>query len=121
YTLENNIEDIEALRRYLGFKKICVLGVSYGGMVAQGYAIKYGSHVEKLILVATAPSYAFIEEARKNLDTIGTQEQINICNQFLWHGKFRNYNDVKLYFQIMDSLYIYNHKKTKRRKTAAKS
>src|SRR5262245_14117224 len=30
YTLENNIEDIEALRKYLGFGKICVLGFSYG-------------------------------------------------------------------------------------------
>ena len=36
YTLENNIEDIEALRKHLGLKRIAILGTSYGGMVAQG-------------------------------------------------------------------------------------
>src|SRR5579863_5336173 len=39
YTLENNIEDIEALRQHLGLEKISILGTSYGGMVAQAYAI----------------------------------------------------------------------------------
>src|SRR5882757_643069 len=31
YTLENNIEDIEALRKHLGLEHICMLGTSYGG------------------------------------------------------------------------------------------
>src|SRR5258708_8686705 len=37
YTLENNIEDVEALRQHLGLEKIYILGTSYGGIVAQGY------------------------------------------------------------------------------------
>src|SRR5471030_1627659 len=67
YTLENNIEDIEALRKYLGFNKINILGISYGGMVAQGYAIRYSKHIDKLILVSTAPSHHFIKTAKENL------------------------------------------------------
>ena len=41
WTLENNIEDLEALRQYLGLDRISVLGSSYGGIVAQGYAVRY--------------------------------------------------------------------------------
>src|SRR3989338_5411864 len=62
YTLENNIEDIEALRKHLGLERISILGISYGGMVAQGYAIRYSKNVDKLILAVTAPSYHFIDE-----------------------------------------------------------
>lgn len=120
YTLENNIEDIEALRKHLGFKKISVLGVSYGGMVAQGYAIRYGKNVDKLVLVSTAPSYHFIETAKENLKKIGTKQQISVCEKFLWSGSFKNNRDVNHYFKIMDPLYIYNHKKKKRRKPSVK-
>jgi len=121
YTLDDNIEDIEALRKHLGLDRICVLGVSYGGMVAQGYAIRYGKHVDKLILVSTAPSYHFIETAKENLSKIGTKKQIEVCNKFLWNGTFRNNRDVNHYFKIMDPLYIYNHKKKKRKRLSSKS
>lgn len=120
YTLDNNIDDIEALRKYLGFDRISILGVSYGGMVAQGYAIRYAKNVEKLILVVTAPSFHFIEEARQNLKKIGTPKQISVCEKYLWNGTFSNYRQVNHYFKVMDPLYIYNHKKKKRKKPSSK-
>lgn len=113
YTMENNIEDLEALRLYLGLEKICMLGVSYGGMVAQGYAIKYGKHLEKLILVATTPSYRFIEESKKYLATVGTKTQIEICDKLLWPGKFRTNKDVSDYAATMESLYSHARKQPK--------
>ena len=72
-TLDENIQDLEAVRSYLGLEQIAVLGSSYGGMVAQGYAIRYPEHIERLILVATAPSFRFLEEARRIVQTRGTQ------------------------------------------------
>lgn len=113
-TMQNNIEDIEALRKYLGLKKICLLGVSYGGMVAQGYAIRYSKNLTKLILTATAPSFHFIKKAQQKLQTIGNEKQVKICEELLWQGKFKNYQDVARYFNIMDSLYSLkkNSKKT---------
>lgn len=111
YTLENNIEDIEALRKHLGFDKISILGVSYGGMVAQGYAIKYKKYIDKLILVSTASSYHFIETAKENLSKIGTKQQIAVCEKYLWNGTFKNYKEVNHYFKLMDPLYIYKKKK----------
>ena len=118
YTLENNVEDIEALRKYLGFSKISILGVSYGGMVAQGYAIKYAKNLDKLILVVTAPSYHFMDEAKNFLQKNGTKEQIKICDKFLWQGEFKNNKDVEAYFRVLDPLYFYN--KPKKRDIKAK-
>lgn len=120
YTLENNIEDIEALRKHLGLKRISILGVSYGGMVAQGYAIRYGKNVDNLILVSTAPSYHFIETAKENLNKIGTQNQIDVCNKYLWNGTFKSERDIERYFELMDPLYIYNYRNKKARQSSTK-
>ena len=57
YTLARDIEDIEGLRKALHFDKLNVLGHSYGGVVAQGYALKYPEHVNHLILANTFHSY----------------------------------------------------------------
>jgi proline iminopeptidase len=110
YTLENNIEDIEALRQHLGLSKICLLGTSYGGVVAQGYAIRYPKQVEKLILVVTAPSYRFLEEAKKTINKIGTRKQIAMC-EHLWNGSFKNHQHVAEFFTCMETIYTKTAKK----------
>jgi len=53
YTFERDVEDIEGLRKALGLGKINLLGHSYGGMVAQGYALKYPDSVKRLVLADT--------------------------------------------------------------------
>lgn len=115
YTLENNIEDIEALRKHLGLKKISILGTSYGGMVAQGYAIRYPQHVEKLILVVTAPSYRLLEEGKKFLQAHGTPKQIALA-EHLWNGTFRSHKHVEAFFKTMESIYSATAPKNRKRK-----
>lgn len=119
YTLENNIEDIEALRKYLGLNKICILGTSYGGIVAQGYAIRYPKNLDKLILVVTAPSYHFLDEAKKILQQRGNKQQIAV-SEHLWNGTFKNPNHVAKFFKLMDTIYSVVAKQ-KRKKVYAKS
>jgi proline iminopeptidase len=104
YTLENNIEDIEALRQHLGLDKVVLLGTSYGGMVAQGYATRYPKRVDKLILVVTAPSYRFLDEAKKYLATHGNAAQQAIARH-LWNGSFRNTSHVNEFFKLMEPMY----------------
>jgi proline iminopeptidase len=53
YTVENMVEDVEAVRRGLNLGKISLLGHSYGGALAQAYALKYQSHLSHLILAST--------------------------------------------------------------------
>ncbi len=53
YSFERNVNDLEGLRKDLGIKKWVVIGHSYGGMVAQAYALKYPNSVDKLVLSNT--------------------------------------------------------------------
>jgi proline iminopeptidase len=62
YSLERDIEDLEALRKVMGYSSINILGHSYGGVVAQGYAIKYPNNVKHLILANSFHSYLMWQE-----------------------------------------------------------
>lgn len=53
YTFARDVEDLEGLRKALGFETIHLLGHSYGGMVAQAYALKHPAAVKRLILADT--------------------------------------------------------------------
>lgn len=48
--LTTTLRDVEGLRIALGLNRIAVYGPSYGGMVAQGYALRYPQSISKLIL-----------------------------------------------------------------------
>ena len=74
-TFESDIEDLENLRKALGYAKWSVYGFSYGGMVAQGYALKYPKSVDKLVLANTLHS---AEMWQKNHENINRE----IVNQF---------------------------------------
>ena len=104
YTLENNVEDMEALRQYLGLDKIVVIGSSYGGMVALSYAVRYPQNVSYLIVIATAADSRFLDRAKVNLAERGTEEQ-KACASLLWEGKFENEAQLKDYFEVMGSMY----------------
>ncbi|MDX2100046.1 MAG: alpha/beta fold hydrolase [Leptolyngbyaceae cyanobacterium bins.59] len=104
YTLDNNVEDMEALRQYLGLGKIVVIGFSYGGMVALTYASRYPQHVSHLIVVATTPDSRFLQKAQQTLAEIGTEEQQTIA-QHLWDGTFRDEAHLQEYFRLLGPLY----------------
>lgn len=50
------IEDIDAIRSFLGAKKISLLGHSWGGFLAMHYAISYPESIDKLILLSSQPA-----------------------------------------------------------------
>lgn len=53
YTINRDVEDLEELRQRLGLGQIDVLGHSYGGLVAQAYALQFPRSVHRLILADT--------------------------------------------------------------------
>jgi proline iminopeptidase len=55
-TIENIIANIEAVRKKLNIKKLCILGHSYGTHFALYYAVKYRQYVSKILLVASCGS-----------------------------------------------------------------
>jgi len=66
YTLERDIDDIEGLRKAMHLDKISLLGHSYGGVVAQGYAVKYGQNLSHLILANSFHSFVMWQENDDN-------------------------------------------------------
>ncbi|HEY4798779.1 MAG TPA: alpha/beta hydrolase [Bacteroidia bacterium] len=50
YSVSRDIEDVEGIRKTLGYDKINLLGHSYGSIVVQGYAIKYPERTRHLII-----------------------------------------------------------------------
>ncbi len=55
YSVEQAVEDLDALRRALGVDRWVLLGFSYGGFLAQYYATTYPENVAGLVLVGAAP------------------------------------------------------------------
>ncbi len=66
YSLSRDVEDLEGLRKAMGFQQINILGHSYGGLVAQAYAIKYPNNVKHLILADTFHSFVMWQENDDN-------------------------------------------------------
>jgi proline iminopeptidase len=50
YIIDQAVEDLESLRKYLNIKKWALLGWSYGGLLAQLYALKYPDRCIGIIL-----------------------------------------------------------------------
>jgi proline iminopeptidase len=53
YTVENMVEDVESVRQALHLGKIRLMGHSFGGVLAQAYALKYQQNLTHLILGGT--------------------------------------------------------------------
>jgi proline iminopeptidase len=78
YTVENMVEDVEAVRQALGLGKISLLGHSYGGVLAQAYALKYQRNLSHLILGSTFSSTAamnkVLAQEKQNMDADSRQK-----------------------------------------------
>ena len=112
YTLEENVLDLDALRDYLGLEQISILGSSYGGMVAQGYAIQFPERVANLVLVATSPSHRFLADAQQILEERGSDEQRRVC-RWLWDATFETSEQLYEYYRAMGPMYSKSFDETK--------
>src|SRR5947209_2177720 len=104
YTLDENVEDMEALRRHLGLGKIVSIGTSYGGMVGMAHAARYPDAVSHLVLVVTAAHSGFIARAQEIVAERGTPEQKAVCDT-LWAGGFETPGQVQHYYAVMGPMY----------------
>ena len=62
YTIESFAEEAEGVRNALGLGKVHLLGFSWGGMLAQAYALQHQSNLSSLILSGTTPSVPLLEK-----------------------------------------------------------
>lgn len=75
-TFEQFCADAEALRMYLGYDRIALLGHSYGGFIALEYALRYPERVSHLILVDTVAAINFDDAIQANLRRINPPPEI---------------------------------------------
>lgn len=59
YTLDEYVEDLEALRRHLGIDALDLAGHSHGGSVALKYALAYPERVARLLLLNSSGPFAY--------------------------------------------------------------
>jgi proline iminopeptidase len=67
YTVENMVQDTEAVREGLNLGRISLLGHSYGGVLAQAYALKYQANLTHLILCSTFHSTTKMNEVFRHM------------------------------------------------------
>jgi proline iminopeptidase len=108
YTLDENVEDMEALRQHLGLGPIVSIGTSYGGMVAMAHAARYPRSVSHLVLVVTAAHAGFNARARQLVAERGTAEQKEVAAQ-LWAGALDTPEKLRRYYDVMGPLYSRSH------------
>jgi len=92
YTVENMVEDAEAVRVALGLEKINLLGHSCGGVLAQAYALKYPKNLKHLVLCSTFHSTTKMNEVfermKKKMDPELRKRIDDLEKQGLFgHGK----------------------------------
>jgi proline iminopeptidase len=104
YNLDENVEDMEALRRHLGLGPIVSMGTSYGGMVAMAHAARYPASVSHLVLMVTAAHAGFNARARQIVAERGTPAQRAVCDQ-LWAGALDTPEKLRNYYEVMGPLY----------------
>ncbi len=104
YTLDENVEDLEALRLHLGLGPVVVIGTSYGGMVAMAYAARYPAAVGKLVLIVTTADGGFRARAKAWVETHGTPDQQRVC-ALLWAGRLETPEQMAEFYAVMGPLY----------------
>ena len=79
-SIDQFVEDLEALRAAFGFEKISLMGHSWGAIIALAYALKYQAHLEHLILVDSIPvnnkfAIEFSETYQQRFQRLSADEQ----------------------------------------------
>ncbi|MBI3653256.1 MAG: alpha/beta fold hydrolase [Acidobacteria bacterium] len=79
-TIAEMADDIDVLRRTLGYNRVTLLAHSLGGGVAIDYALRYPDHVKRLILVGTSAALEDQRTVERRLLQSLTPEQLATYN-----------------------------------------
>lgn len=72
--IETFVEDLDRIRQELGYKKISILGHSWGGFLAMNYATSHSENVDRLILSNSLPAsseeYTLFSQGRTRINSL---------------------------------------------------
>jgi proline iminopeptidase len=67
-TFAGDVADLELLREALGIERLNIYGFSYGGLVAQAYALAHSNRVSRLVLANTLHSPEMWQRNHENIN-----------------------------------------------------
>ncbi len=117
YTNAQYVEDAEAIRKALGLGKIILYGGSYGGFIAQLYALRYPENLSHLILRDTSPNNEFVDISKQNaLNNIKKAPNVNKeMLDRMFDGKVRDNDDFKVLYEAILPLYFVGEEEHEKR------
>ena len=108
-THDTFVEDLEALRSFLGDDKFVLAGNSYGGVIGQEYALKYPERLLGLILITSLPVFDYGELIVSGAEERGTREQADVIkNEFPYPVK-TDENLARIGKIIFSLYFLYNY------------
>lgn len=101
-TVDNFVEDLEALRKELKVGKINIIGHSWGAALAAFYSIKYPQNLKTLILLGASASSDYLDQYFKNIQKNTIQADRLALKQIAQSQSFKEkqVEAVQNYFQI---------------------
>src|SRR4029079_2663473 len=82
---DETVQDLDLLRRALGVDKLSLDGVSYGTFVAERYALRYPTHVARLVLDSVVPQVGINGLSVENASAVGRVLR-SLCSELTCHG-----------------------------------
>ena len=110
-TVENMVEDLEALRIAFGIEKMNLIGQSWGGTLALNYATKYHQNLKSLIILESGPaSSAYQQEFMRNIMNGLSEEEKTVLNEIPTSEDFLNNNPKTHidYYYLLFQAYFFN-------------
>ena len=107
YSVEQAVEDLEALRRALDVDRFVLLGFSYGGFLAQYYTTRYPGNVAGLVMVGASPNISADLGQSRQQEFISDEERTHmgeIRDQLREMAPERGWSDKELL-----ALFVYNN------------
>jgi proline iminopeptidase len=116
YSIQDEVEILEALRQAMGLERIHLFGESWGSMLALSYAARYPSHISKIMLTAaiglTNESYAAFKT--ELLNKVGTFKKIKFMINGMLHTL--GVNRTRQILSLLDPYYVYSQDTLKKKK-----
>ena len=106
YTHEQWVDDLDELTRQVGMERFALLGQSYGGIVAQEYAVRHQDRLTHLILVDTTPSTVENEESIRRALAAGLPGIEEDWLLRLFEGRTDSDEDMRQMWELLLPLYF---------------
>ena len=109
YSVEQAVDDLDRLRQALGISTWVMLGYSYGGFLAQYYAVTHPEHVAGLVLLGSHPGlWAELGDSRQYdyLSDVETERIRSVQQQIVEMGEQDDWPRDKLIRTIIFNNFI---------------